>query len=124
VSDYLPKFVQNGKLKKEMLGESWSLELKKNIDILSSIDKEGITVIGFKAEMNKEKAKEHAKEMLEKKNLNAVCLNILENSESFGTTENEIEFITKDSEVLLPKEDKLTLSFKIVQNAKALQKEE
>ena len=121
VSDYIPKFQQNGKLKKEMLGESWSLELKKNIDILSSIDKEGITVIGFKAEMDREKAKENAKEMLKRKKIDAVCLNILENSKSFGTTENEIEFITKNSEFLLPKEDKLALSFKIMQNAKALQ---
>jgi len=121
VSDYVPKFVQNGKLKKEMLGESWSLELKKNIDILSSIDKKGITVIGFKAEMDRAKAKENAKEMLKRKKLDAVCLNILENSKSFGTTENEIEFITKNSEFLLPTEDKLALSFKIVHNAKALQ---
>jgi len=123
VSDYVPKFVQNGKLKKEMLGESWSLELKKNIDILSSIDKEGITVIGFKAEMDKENAHQHAQEMLEKKALDAVCLNILENSQSFGSTTNEIEFISKENSVQLPKEAKLALSFKIVQNAKALQGE-
>ena len=123
VSDYVPKFIQNGKLKKEMLGESWSLELKKNIDILSSIDKEGITVIGFKAEMDKENAHQHAQEMLEKKALDAVCLNILENSQSFGSTTNEIEFISKENSVQLPKEAKLALSFKIVQNAKALQGE-
>ncbi len=121
VSDYLPRFMQNGKLKKEALGESWSLEMKKNIDILESIDKEGITVVGFKAEMDATKAKEHAKAMLTKKNLDAVCLNILQDAHSFGTATNEIEFITQDKEILLEKEDKLSLSLKIASYAKELQ---
>jgi len=121
VSDYLPRFTQDGKLKKDILGESWSLEMKKNIDILESIDKEGITVVGFKAEMDATKAKEHAKAMLTKKNLDAVCLNILKDSSSFGTTTNAIEFITKEEEVSLEKDEKLSLSLKITELAKALQ---
>jgi len=121
VSDYLPRFTQDGKLKKDILGESWSLEMKKNIDILESIDKEGITVVGFKAEMDATKAKENAKAMLTKKNLDAVCLNILKDSSSFGTTTNAIEFITKEEEVILAKDEKLSLSLKITELAKALQ---
>jgi phosphopantothenoylcysteine decarboxylase/phosphopantothenate--cysteine ligase len=121
VSDYIPEFTQAGKLKKEALGEKWSLALKKNIDILSSIDKDGITVIGFKAEMDKEQAKTNAQNMLQTKNLDAVCLNILENSQSFGTVDNEIEFITKEHATLLEKDDKLSLSFKIIDHAKTLQ---
>jgi phosphopantothenoylcysteine decarboxylase/phosphopantothenate--cysteine ligase len=95
VSDYVPAFAQNGKLKKEHLGESWKLELKKNIDILQSIDKNGIKVVGFKAEMDKEKAKENALSQLTNKGVDAVCLNILDNEKSFGTDDNAIEFITQ-----------------------------
>jgi phosphopantothenoylcysteine decarboxylase/phosphopantothenate--cysteine ligase len=121
VSDYVPEFPQEGKLKKDSLGKHWELSLKKNVDILSAIDKEGITVIGFKAEMDRDNAKSNAVKMLENKNLNGVCLNILSNASSFGTDTNEVEFITKESEVLIPKADKLTVSFQIVENAKNLQ---
>lgn len=121
VSDYVPEFPQNTKLKKENLGDKWELRLKKNIDLLSSIDKEGITVIGFKAEMDKEKAEENAKKMLKNKQLDGVCLNILDDSSSFGSNENEIEFITAQKELLIPKNDKLSISFEILKNAKELQ---
>ena len=121
VSDYVPEFPQNAKLKKEDLGEKWMLSLKKNIDILSSIDKEGITVVGFKAEMDKEKAEENAKKMLKEKELDAVCLNILHDASSFGSSENEIEFITPQKDVHIPKADKLHVSFEILNDAKELQ---
>ena len=121
VSDYVAEFVQNTKLKKEDLGEKWALDLKKNIDILGSIDKEGITAIGFKAEMDKEKAKENAKKMLHQKKLDAVCLNILQDASSFGSNENEIEFITHEKVVHIPKNDKLNIAFAILCNAKELQ---
>ena len=120
VSDYIPSFNQSGKLKKEILGSSWSLELKQNVDILKSIDKTGIKVIGFKAEMDAEHAKENATALLENKGVDAVCLNILSDDKSFGTDDNEIEFITKDSSLKLPRADKLSLSFTILQNAKEL----
>jgi phosphopantothenoylcysteine decarboxylase/phosphopantothenate--cysteine ligase len=121
VSDYVPEFTQEGKLKKEILGDEWSLVLKKNVDILSTIDKEGITVVGFKAEMDALKAIDNAGKMLKEKNLDAVCLNILQNSSSFGSDTNAIEFITKDEVVSIAKNDKLSVSFEIVKNAKELQ---
>ena len=121
VSDYVPKFPQNAKLKKEDIGDTWELSLKQNIDILNSIDKEGITVIGFKAEMDKEKAEKNAMKMLQEKQLDGVCLNILDNAASFGSADNEIEFITKENELHIPKADKLSISFKILNNAKEIQ---
>ena len=120
VSDYIPAFAQSGKLKKEMLGESFDLHLKQNIDILKTINKEGIKVIGFKAEMDKEKAKENATAQLTCKGVDAVCLNILADEKSFGTDENAIEFITHQGSTLLPQVDKLSLSFEILKNAKEL----
>lgn len=97
VSDYVPSFPQDGKMKKEMIGESWNLDLKQNIDILSSLDKSEIYSIGFKAEMDEVTALNSASSMLTKKNLDAVCLNILGNENNFGSDTNEIELILKDN---------------------------
>ena len=97
VSDYVPAFPQDGKLKKELIGTSWTLELKQNMDILKSLDKEGIISIGFKAEMDETTALNSATRMLENKNLDGVCLNILNEENSFGSENNNIELILKDS---------------------------
>ena len=96
VSDYLPKETRSGKLKKETIGDKWSLELKQNIDILNSLDKNEIISIGFKAEMDDSKALENAKNMLEKKRLNGVCLNVLNDHNSFGSDKNQIELVLKE----------------------------
>ncbi len=120
VSDYVPKFPQNGKLKKDMLGDSFELSLKQNIDILKSIDKDGITTIGFKAEIDSENGLANAQNMYKNKNLDAVCLNILKDSSSFGTDTNKIDFITDEKTVSLEPSDKLTISFDILDNAKNL----
>lgn len=120
VSDYTPRFTQKGKLKKETLGEIWALELQKSSDILASIDKEGIKAIGFKAELDPEHALEHATEMLEKKVLDAVALNILEDAQSFGTQDNALTFITQEQNELLPTQNKLSLSLLLLDAAKTL----
>ena len=120
VSDYRPKFPQKGKLKKSMLGDEWSLELTKTEDILSTINKDEIKVIGFKAEMDGETGLENAKKLLSEKGVDAVCYNQLKDSKSFGTESNEIIFITKNREENLGKADKLELSFAILDAAKDL----
>ena len=96
ISDYIPKESFSGKLKKEQLGETWSLKLSKNIDILATLNKSEIYSIGFKAEMDKKEAKTNAQNMLKNKNLDAVCLNILDENNSFGSQNNNIELILKD----------------------------
>jgi len=121
VSDYIPAFTQEGKLKKEMLGESFDLKLKQNVDILSSINKEGICVVGFKAEMDAQNALQNARNMLQKKSLNAVCLNLLTDSKSFGSQTNSVEFITKNGEHSIPKDDKLSVAFRILNYAKEIE---
>ena len=120
VSDFTPKFPQEGKLKKSMLGESWNIELQQTPDILSSLDKTDIKTVAFKAEMDEKNGLASAEELLEKKHVDAVCYNLLSNSESFGTSDNEIIFITKEKQTALGKADKLTLSEKILEEAKAL----
>lgn len=113
VSDYLPKNKIDGKLKKENLGETFNLQMVKNIDILASLDKKDIVSVGFKAEMDKEFAKENAKKMLDNKNLSAVCLNILDDKNSFGSDRNEIELITKEFSKFFSG-DKFLISFDIL----------
>ena len=120
VADFTPKFPQEGKLKKSMLGESWSIELKQTPDVLSSLDKMDIKTIAFKAEMDSENGLANAQALIETKQVDAVCYNLLHNSQSFGTSDNEITFITKTSQIPLGKSDKLTLSNKILTQAKAL----
>lgn len=120
VSDYVPAFPQHGKLKKADVGEKWALELKENEDLLSSINKEGIFAVGFKAEMDEQNGLNNAKEMLEKKGVDAVCFNLLKDSSSFGTPDNALEFIGKEHRVTLDKDDKLNLSFKILELCKTL----
>ena len=118
VSDYIPQFPQNGKLKKENIGDSWELSLTKNIDILDSVDKEGVFCVGFKAELDQSVAKTNATNMLAKKKLDAVCLNIINNNNAFGANTNEIELITKQSSTTIEKDTKLNVSFNILNNLK------
>ena len=120
VSDFTPRYPQKGKLKKSLLGNTWSLELKQTPDILSVLNKEGFKTIAFKAEMDPEHGLANAAALLEQKEVDGVCYNLLNNSESFGTEENEITFITKESQTTLERTDKLTLSGYILDKAKAL----
>ena len=119
VSDYVPSFPQDGKLKKDMIGPSWSLDLKQNMDILNSLDKDDLISIGFKAEMDETTALNSATSMIERKNLDGVCLNILNEDNSFGSDTNNIELILKNSSYEI-KGDKLDVSFSVLEN---LQKE-
>ena len=114
VSDYVPSFPQEGKLKKELIGTSWSLELKQNMDILKSLPKDGIVSIGFKAEMDETTALNSATRMLENKNLDGVCLNILNEQNSFGSDNNNIELILKNNSYEF-KGSKLDISLEILE---------
>ncbi|RBQ30152.1 bifunctional phosphopantothenoylcysteine decarboxylase/phosphopantothenate--cysteine ligase CoaBC [Aliarcobacter vitoriensis] len=113
VSDYVPEKSFEGKLKKDSLGEVFNLNLVQNIDILNSLNKTDIISIGFKAEMDKENAKTNAQNMLKNKNLDAVCLNILDENNSFGSNDNKIELILKDKSIYF-KGEKLEISFDIL----------
>ena len=120
VSDYIPEFTQEGKLKKDMLGDKFELALTKNIDILDSVDKDGIITIGFKAEMDASNAESNASKMLDRKNIDAVCLNILKDSSSFGTDTNKVEFISPKKIESIPHADKLSVAFEILKHAENL----
>ncbi len=114
VSDFIPKNVKQGKIKKEEIGETFTLELRKNIDILSNISNDGIFKIGFKAETDEKSAMENAKKILIKKNLDAVCLNIISKDNDFGTDFNEIHFIDKNYTQTIKKDTKLNVALNIL----------
>jgi phosphopantothenoylcysteine decarboxylase/phosphopantothenate--cysteine ligase len=120
ISDYIPTQPQSGKLKKEMLGDTWEIAMKKNRDIIASCNKEGIKTIAFKAEMDVSNATQNAKNLLENKGVNAVCLNIINDNNAFGSDTNILDFITHEETVSFGKSDKLTLSMRIIDQASAL----
>ena len=122
VADYKVKYPQDGKLKKEALGEEWSLELAKNEDILKNLNKDGIITIGFKAEKDEKSAYNSAKKMLEEKRVNGVCLNILGKDNNFGSDLNRVTCISKDKQKEIPLKPKIDVAFDILDFAKELEK--
>ena len=116
VSDFVPTKI-DGKIKKEDVGESLNLSLKRNVDILQSLKEFKCKKIGFKLEISSESALKSARSMLEKKALDAVCLNILGEKNGFASEQNEVNFITRNSEILLPLASKDEIAGRIVELA-------
>ena len=116
VSDFVPTKI-DGKIKKEDVGKSLNLDLKRNVDILQSLKEFKCKKIGFKLEISNENALKSARSMLEKKGLDAVCLNILGEKNGFASEQNEVNFITKNSEILLPLASKDEIAGRIVELA-------
>ena len=116
VSDFMPTKI-DGKIKKEDVGEILSLSLKRNVDILQSLKEFKCKKIGFKLEISSESAHKNARAMLEQKGLDAVCLNILGEKNGFASEQNEVNFITKNSETLLPLATKDEIARHIVELA-------
>lgn len=95
VADYRPKFVAEQKIKKN--DASFTIELEKTQDILASLGKikEKQFLIGFALETENEI--ENAKLKIQKKNLDLIVLNSLQDEGAgFGKQTNKITFIDKD----------------------------
>ncbi len=107
VADYKPKNVALQKIKKEET--TFTLELEKNKDILLSLGqiKKNQFLIGFALETENEI--ENAKSKIQKKNLDVIVLNSLnDEGAGFGKPTNKVTFIDKDFNIfentLKPKE--------------------
>jgi phosphopantothenoylcysteine decarboxylase/phosphopantothenate--cysteine ligase len=120
VADYTPSYPQTGKIKKNAIGDNWEIKLKQNPDILKTIKKDGIKTVAFKAEMDSDNGLNNAASLLEDKGADAVCYNLLSTTNNFGSDDNEIIWITPNKQVKIDKQDKLSLAFKILENAKKL----
>jgi len=95
VADYTPKIVATDKIKKQE--SEFTIDLKKTTDILATFGARKTaqqTLIGFALETNNEI--EHAKGKLEKKNLDFIVLNSLNDAGAgFATDTNKITILTK-----------------------------
>ncbi|MFK7000465.1 bifunctional phosphopantothenoylcysteine decarboxylase/phosphopantothenate--cysteine ligase CoaBC [Flavobacterium oreochromis] len=95
VADYKPKNVASQKIKKN--DATFIIELEKTKDVLASLGaiKKNQFLIGFALETENEI--EHAKQKIQKKNLDLVVLNSLNDpGAGFGQPTNKITFIDKE----------------------------
>jgi phosphopantothenoylcysteine decarboxylase/phosphopantothenate--cysteine ligase len=98
VADYKPKNVSLQKIKKQ--ATNFSIELEKTQDILASLGeiKKNQFLIGFALETENEI--ENAKSKIQKKNLDLIVLNSLQDEGAgFGKPTNKITFIDKNFKV-------------------------
>lgn len=97
VADYKPKVVADKKIKKS--GNELTIELVKNVDIAATLGKEkkaGQFSVGFALETHNEST--NAKEKLQKKNLDMIVLNSLNDpGAGFKHDTNKITIIEKDA---------------------------
>ncbi|WP_353662276.1 bifunctional phosphopantothenoylcysteine decarboxylase/phosphopantothenate--cysteine ligase CoaBC [Hydrogenimonas sp. SS33] len=114
VSDYRPAYPQSGKLKKEQLGERWTLELVQNPDILMSLDRSGVKTLAFKAEMDASSALDSARKLLERKKVDAVALNVLKDAGSFGSDTNAVTLVTPEETAEIPLAGKTAVAFALL----------
>jgi|APLak6261688831_1056184.scaffolds.fasta_scaffold03127_3 phosphopantothenoylcysteine decarboxylase/phosphopantothenate--cysteine ligase len=98
VADYKPKFAADQKIKKSE--NTLTLELEKTKDILASLgqSKENQFLIGFALETENEI--ENAKLKIQKKNLDLIVLNSLQDKGAgFATATNKVTFIDKNFDI-------------------------
>ena len=119
VSDFIPNKVK-GKIDKESVTGVLSLNFRKNEDIISKVTTKSVKKIGFKLEVKTYQSLENAKKSLINKNLDAVCLNVLNDVLTFGSEKTKISFITKDGVIEIPENTKQNSAFAIANLVKSL----
>jgi phosphopantothenoylcysteine decarboxylase/phosphopantothenate--cysteine ligase len=72
--------------------------------------------LAFKAEMDAEKALEHAENLLREKDVDAVALNVLRDSGSFGSATNAVTLVTEEACVEIPQADKIDIAFSLLES--------
>lgn len=118
VSDFVPEF-KKGKIKKNEYLNGLTLHLSLNEDLLKNLEFKG-KKIGFKMEFDTENAFENAKKSLSEKNLDMVCLNILDERNRFGSNLNEIHFITANENEKSGLQSKKELGFLLAKRCEKL----
>ena len=107
VADYRPEYTADKKIKK---GDMLTVNFIRNKDILLELGKikKDKILVGFAAES--ENLIENAKEKLQKKNLDMIVVNSVDN---FGTDDNTITLLGKDFETAFEKMEKKKVSKEI-----------
>lgn len=115
VSDYKPKFSSQNKIKK-ISSKDITIELKQNIDILSSVTEKfrSLYVVGFAAET--EDLENNAKKKLIAKNLNLIIANDVSNKEiGFDSDDNEVTLISTNKQLIISKAQKSKVARSILE---------
>ena len=114
VADFRPEQQATKKIKRE--GDDLIIRLKPNPDIaaaLGKMKKENQLLVGFALETNDEEANAHKK--LEKKNLDFIVLNSLQNKGTcFQSNENQISIISHDGQKDYEKKSKQAVAADII----------
>ena len=105
LADYRPAVTSDTKLKKDVLGETASLTLVQNPDLLASLvarARPDQFIIGFAAETStdRETLISLGKEKLERKGCDALVVNGVGWNETFGTTTNDVIIMTRGGDIL------------------------
>ena len=116
VADYTPAKVAGTKIKKESAGESLTLELRKNPDILLAVGAASPRpfTVAFAAETDNVEA--HAREKLQRKNADLIVANdVSDRTIGFDSDENEGLIIARDGSVTpLARGPKLVIANRIL----------
>lgn len=114
VADFTPATIADNKIKRE--GNKLTLELAPTKDIAQALGKmkrENQVMVGFALETNDEV--NHAKEKLQKKNLDFIVLNSLQDEGAgFQHNTNKVTFIDKDGKTPFPLKSKRDVAKDIV----------
>lgn len=115
VADFTPVQVRAGKLKKEEVGDSWSLELRRNPDILAWLGEHkqpGQLLVGFALETDD--AQNNARKKLAAKNCDLIVLNEAGKPNSgFGGDLNTVTLMSAQESLQLPTMSKRQCAAKI-----------
>jgi phosphopantothenoylcysteine decarboxylase/phosphopantothenate--cysteine ligase len=114
VADFTPATIADNKIKRE--GNKLLLELAPTKDIaqaLGQMKRDNQVMVGFALETNDEE--NHAKEKLQKKNLDFIVLNSLQDEGAgFQYNTNKVTLIDKDGETMFPLKSKREVAKDIV----------
>jgi phosphopantothenoylcysteine decarboxylase/phosphopantothenate--cysteine ligase len=116
VADYSPAEVAERKIKKEGMGDTLTLTLKKNPDILAALGAAHPRpfLVAFAAETDG--VEEHAREKLQRKNADLIVANdVSDRSIAFDSDQNEVVVIARDgASVHIARAPKLVIANRIL----------
>lgn len=113
LADFTPKAPVSGKLKKEQIGQEYTLECVQTEDVLCSIDPSKAHKIAFKAELDSERAHIYAQNALKTKECEMVCLNVIGEENPFGGEQNLVSLISHTESQTLSIASKFEISLGI-----------
>jgi len=113
VADYRPVHVAEQKIKKAK--DTLTLELQRNPDILAEVTalKSDTFTVGFAAET--ENLEQHAREKLERKNLDMIAANLVGENTAFESDENALLVLTATDTQQLPATNKTKLGRQLIE---------